>query len=442
MCRWFKIFLFILILKSFSASSQTYWKVENEHGDEILLTLTVNNTKNTFEAFTRKDALKDLAGIFTYTLAKAAGKLKYPEIVFIEGKSQIKKDTLLLNGDFYYFDKHFLFSSTIADSKFEGRYIDNKGRSHRLAGTKMPDAKPIKDYAAMINTTFLLTEKNIINTGWLKSDEWSDFKKKANDLKSKISDDYELAATFFWLGKKLPFAPFEINKERPRIRTSGRKNSAGFKEIKPSVVYMDGNSLPVNQREMDSIAVNMNKKRYPNLIIDLRGNSRLGMLSANILISYTASQPFTPGVCITRNWSDKNAVIPLKEEYSKLFKSFMDGDFVPGSLYKETGRYLKIIPNEKNFKGKVFVLTDSRTSRVAEILTYVMKSSKMATIVGQKTAGNSILTGNLIINGEYDLTLPDCEFFTDDGKSLNNKGVEPDISKSGDEALNYVLSII
>ena len=262
MGKWIVLFILFLMLKSFSTSSQTYWKVENEHGDEILLTLTVNTYKNTFEAFTRKDALKDLAGIFTYTLAKAAGKLKYPEIVFIEGKSQIKKDTLSLNGDFYYFDKHFLFSSTVNDSKFEGRYIDNKGKSHRLAGIKMPDAKPIKDYATMINSTLSLTEKNIINAGWLKSDEWSEFKKKVNDLKSRISDDYELAATFFWLGKKLPFSPFEINKERPRLRSSGRKSGAGLREIKPSVAYMDGNLMPVNRREMDSIAVILNKKRY------------------------------------------------------------------------------------------------------------------------------------------------------------------------------------
>ena len=68
------LLLSFLVFQTFLASSQTFWKIENEHGDEILLTVEVNKEKNTFEAYSRKDALKDLAGIFTYTLAKAAGK--------------------------------------------------------------------------------------------------------------------------------------------------------------------------------------------------------------------------------------------------------------------------------------------------------------------------------------------------------------------------------
>ena len=83
-----------MLFQPFFTSSQTFWKVANEYGDEILLTLDLNREKNTFEAYTRKDALKDLAGVFTYTLAKAAGKLKYPEIVFIDGKTRSKNDSL------------------------------------------------------------------------------------------------------------------------------------------------------------------------------------------------------------------------------------------------------------------------------------------------------------------------------------------------------------
>lgn len=80
-----RILIFIVFAGlSINSFSQTYWKIENEYGDEILLTIEMNNAQNTFEAYTRKDALKDIAGTFTWTLAKTAGKLKYPEIVLIE----------------------------------------------------------------------------------------------------------------------------------------------------------------------------------------------------------------------------------------------------------------------------------------------------------------------------------------------------------------------
>ena len=436
------LLLSLLVIQSYLASSQTYWKIENEHGDEMLLTIDVNKDKNTFEAYSRKDALKELAGVFTYTLAKAAGKLKYPEIVFIEGKAQTKNDTLLLKGNFNYFDKQFLFSAALFSNQFNGRYVDNRGNPHPLKGIKVADSKPIRDYASMITAAFVLTEKSLVNPIWLKNDEWLDFKKKVNSLKLKISDDYELAATYFWLGKKLPFTPYEINKSRPHNKVNNRKNLAGIREIKTNSAFFDGNSIPANQHEMDSLSVIVTQKGYQNLIIDLRGNSRLSPVAANLLVNYLSDQPFNAGVYLTRRWSDNNNGHPKVHDYQKAFKGFSDKDYQTGQIYRENGRYLNIVPGAKTFRGRVYLLTDAKTSRVAEMVAYVLKERKIATIVGQKSAGVTFLTENLQINSEYDLVLPDCEFYSGDGKSLNKAGLEPDVMKSGDEVMKYVLSVI
>ena len=436
------LFSTLFVLFAHSGFSQTYWKIENEHRDEILLTLEVNKEQNTFEAFSRKDALKDLAGVFTYALAKAAGKLKYPEIVFIEGKTSTRKDSLFLSGTFNYFDKQFLFSAIVADSHFFGKYLDNKGRPHLLNGVKMSDLKPIRDYSTLINIAFSLTEKSLVNQVWLKSDEWLDFKRKVNGLKLKIADDYELAATCFWLGKKLPFSPYEIKKGGANNMSSGRKNHVSIHEINSSVALFEGNSLPGTQREMDSIAVIVYKTGYRNLIIDLRGNSRLSLASGNILINYLSDKQFNAGVYLTRRWSDHNSVIPKSPDYQKLFKSFKDSDSRVGELYKESGCYVAIIPGQHTFKGKVFLLTDSKTSRVAEMVTYVLNSRKIAIIAGQKTAGLTVLAESIKLDSEYDLLIPDCDFYTNEGRSLNNIGVEPDIPKSGDEVMKHVLSVL
>ena len=442
MTRFRIVLLSFLVLQSYLVSSQTYWKIENEHGDEILLTIEVNKEKNTFEAYSRKDALKDLAGIFTYTLAKAAGKLKYPEIVFIEGKAQTKNDTLILNGNFNYFDKQFLFSASVSSNYFNGKYLDSRGNPHPLKGAKVADSRPIKDYPSMITAAFVMTEKTLVNPVWLKSEEWLDFKKKVNVLKIRISDDYELAATYFWLGKKLPFSPYEITKTRPHNKVNKRRNQAGVRELKANTILFDANSLPVNQREMDSLALIVTQRRYQNLIIDIRGNNRLTPLTANLLISYLSDQPFNAGVYLTRKWCDHNSGIPLARDYPKLFKTFNGSDFPEGELYSEPGWYINITPGDNAFKGKVYLLTDSKTSKVAEMITYVIKGRKIATIVGQKTAGLTVLAGNLKLNSEYDLMLPECDFYTPEGKNLNKIGIEPDISKSGDEVMKYILSVI
>jgi hypothetical protein len=442
MDRYRFLLLTVLLLQPFLASSQTYWKVANEYGDEILLTLDLNREKSSFEAYTRKDALKDLAGVFTYALAKAAGKLKYPEIVFIDGKTWNKNDSLLLNGTFNYFDKQFLFSASILGNHFNGKYTDQKNRSHPLTGVKVADKKPIRNYESIVNTAFVITERSLFNSAWLLTDDWKEFKKRVNELKFKISDDYELAATFFWLGKKLPFSPYEMNKKRPDYPSAGRRNRPGIREVKSGTAFFEANSIPVNQKDMDSIAAIITTKGYKKLILDLRGNNRLTPVGANIIANYLSHKPFCAGVYLTRRWNDSNKTIPRGGDYQKLFRGFTDKDFRPDGLYKDPGRILDIVPGKSTFQGKVYVLADGKSSKVAEMLIYTLKKEKIATIIGQKTAGITYISENLMINDEFDLILPDSDFYTSDGKNLNRIGVEPDIVKSGDETMNYVLGLI
>jgi hypothetical protein len=433
-----KILLTILFIFSvFFSYSQTFWKIENEYGDEILLTINVNTAKKTFEAYTRKDALKDIAGSFMYTVAKTAGKLKYPEIVFIEGTTQQKRDSLILNGQFYYFDKQFVFSAAISGNSFKGRYIDrNKPRS--LIGTKMPNDKPIRDYVGIINSAFLITEKSLVNPVWLKSSEWGGFKRSINELKLVISDDYELAAAYFWLGKKLPFSPYEINKVNQR-KSTVRQRKVSVRELKPSVALLDANSLPVTKKEVDSVAVIIEKKGYSKLVVDLRGNYKQNPLAANELANYLSGRTITAGVYLTRKWFDSNIGLPKVQDYKRFFKDFFDGVYKPGELSKGQGYAVSIIPGKKVFQGKVYILTDSKTSKVFEALIDVLKKQKIATIVGQKTAGATWLTESLKINMEYDLILPVADYYTSEGKSLNKVGIEPDINVSGEDALTHIL---
>ena len=90
-----KLFLLsVAILLTLSAHAQSYWQIQNESGEELLLTIQINPTNHTFVAHTRKDALKEMAGTFTYMLAKTAGKLKYPEIVHSEGTITSQSDTI------------------------------------------------------------------------------------------------------------------------------------------------------------------------------------------------------------------------------------------------------------------------------------------------------------------------------------------------------------
>jgi hypothetical protein len=431
------LFLTVFLVLSFPVLSQTYWKVENEYADEILLTIEINKEKNTFEAFTRRDALKDIAGTFTWTLAKTAAKLKYPEIVFIEGTTQNKKDSIHLTGTFTYFDKQFPFSGSISGNHLQCEYID-RNRPRKLTGVKLPNNKPIKDYASIINSAFILAEKNLANPDWVKSDEWSEFKKKINELKPKIADDYELAAAIEWLGKKLLFSPFAINKTNPNSKPGENKNRAAIRELNSNTALFDINSLPDTKAETDSIAEIISKKSYQNLIVDLRGRNSISPCAANHLLNLISNKVGNAGVYLTRKWFSENASIPKAPEYSKVLKSFAETCITPNEFYKESGRTLAVSPIKKGFKGKVYVITDNRTSKVSEALVYLLKSDKQATIVGQKTVGSTVLVEQLPISKQFKLNVPVAEFYTPEGKTTNKDGIEPDVKVTGEDALKYI----
>ena len=431
------LLLMLFVLQSFCTFSQTWWKVENEYGDVILLTIELNTVKNTFTAYTRREALKDIAGSATFTLAKTAGKLKYPEIVFIEGTTRKKADSLLLTGTFTYFDKQFPFSGAIAGNSFRGVYTD-KNRQRKLTGVKMPNDNPLADYNMIISTALTTGEKYLADPAWIKSGDWQDFKKDLGELKPKIKDDYEMAAGITWLGKKLPFSPFEINKINLRSKTSEAPKTA-FREINTNSILFDVNSFPSTKTAFDSLIAIIAKKGYGNMILDLRGRNSINPAAANYFANFISKKTFTAGVFLTRKWFAGNPSVPDAKDFEKLFKSFGETGYKANSLYTEKGRIFKVIPAQNSFKGKVFVLTDSRTSKISEVLVNILKTEKMAVIVGQKTNGSALLSERLLVNKEFELILPVAEFYLSDGKKMEKNGIEPDIDHTEADPIQYIL---
>lgn len=303
----------------------------------------------------------------------------------------------------------------------------------------MPGDSPLADYRTIISSALNTGEKYLADPSWIKSGNWQDFKNDLGELKSKIKDDYEMAAATTWLGKKLPFSPFEISKIIPRTKNTGAKNVSSFRELNPKTVLFDANSVPATKTAFDSIADIIGKKGYETLILDFRGRSSINPAAANYFANFISKRIFTAGVFLTRKWFDSNLKIPEANQYEKLFKSFAETGYKVNSFTTEKGRTLKIVPSQNSFKGKVFVLTDSKTSKVSEVLVHILKTEKIAVIVGQKTNGSAFLVERLPVTGEFELIFPVAEFYPANGKPVEKNGIEPNKPVSKEDILQYVL---
>ena len=108
------------------------------------------------------------------------------------------------------------------------------------------------------------------------------------------------------------------------------------------------------------------------------------------------------------------------------------------SLSGEDGYYLKPVPASMVFHGKIYLLMDQRTSRISEAMAIWLKSDKLATLAGQKSAGIPMLFENFTIDNEFRINIPTAQFYDKSGKNWSGTGVDPDLA-TDEDALSFVL---
>ena len=274
----------------------------------------------------------------------------------------------------------------------------------------------------------------------IRSQEWLAFKHRVYDFLPKIADDYEMAATLFWYGRKISPTPFDIRKVKQGSRAQVKKE---FRPVSqgPRTAYLNLSELPAEQQEMDQFFNILLAEKYENLVIDARGRKNVRLISILFLADHLSSKPSIGGIYLTRKWTDAGKPVPAAADYTRLLKdSRILGD--RGELFSETGIYLKSQPASSIFRGKIYLLIDGRTSGLAEAFSAWMKKDRTAILTGQKSSGSPMYSENIPVDKDYSMVLQVARFFDSEGKSLSGRGTEPDIEISGPDILGSLLKKI
>jgi len=139
------------------------------------------------------------------------------------------------------------------------------------------------------------------------------------------------------------------------------------------------------RRFIDSSFVEINKKKLPNLIIDLRNNLGGDDSFSDYLVSYIADQPFRWYSEFTLKTS---AILKahVRENYDTndpFWQSVLTHE--DGSIYAYEFDEYKPQPIEKRFSGKVFVLINRQSHSQSAVTAAQIQDYKFATIVGEET---------------------------------------------------------
>src|SRR5438128_6817116 len=77
------------------------------------------------------------------------------------------------------------------------------------------------------------------------------------------------------------------------------------------------------------------------------------------------------------------------------------------------------------FHGKIVILVNEWTNSAAEMVASFAAEYRLATTVGNKTAGNVLGAANFRVGSGYWLRLPVFGWYTSQGSCLEGKGVSP-----------------
>lgn len=163
------------------------------------------------------------------------------------------------------------------------------------------------------------------------------------------------------------------------------------------------------------------------LIVDLRGNIGGGLGFAR-LASYLCPDKVPIGYSLTPSRQRKGFKTEEFERVvypdSKLGFALTLGRFA----FRDKSIFLLTQGlGPQPFHGRVVFLVNEWTNSAAEMVAGFASEKKLATIVGTKTAGNVLGATNAKVGGGYWLRLPVFGWYTTAGRSVEGRGITPDI---------------
>lgn len=418
--------------------AQTQWTITDPDNLNFMVTTEIN--ANEITGKTRENALKDYVSGLKYRLVKLATSLKYPEIVHFSGTFTDEEKTKF-SGTYDYLFNHYNCTGKITGDSISIVLLNqNNKRIKELRGFKnKPDLAAV-NYKEEVQQILQLTEKNLYDPKFITTKKWRDFKHTLTANANRITDDLEIQTGFQAIAQNFPFTHYYLLKTPNEERKA--KNFI-LSAINKETCVLKIKAFEGSRDKIDHLLDSISSKGYVNLIIDLRNNAGGTNETALPLMEFISEKPITGGIFPNQSWYQKFGRHPSITEYT-LFNEFTAGTLT--EFYKKAengyGVYIKSVPAARNFKGKVYVLTNQNTASTSEVVALALKENHLAVLAGKKTAGAVLSGKQFAISKTLSLFIPVNDYISYSGYRIDMQGIEPDITLKTSDELNELLKMI
>jgi C-terminal processing protease CtpA/Prc len=193
------------------------------------------------------------------------------------------------------------------------------------------------------------------------------------------------------------------------------------------IVYFPGPMGLQFAKELDAAITDLKHQGVSRLIIDLRGNIGGGLGLAR-LASYLCPGQIPIGHSLTasrlRTGYKKEDLPPVPMPRNKTELAWTLARF----LFRDKSIFLLTQGlGPQPFHNRIVLLVNEWTNSAAEMVAGFAAENKLATIVGNQTAGNVLGAANFEVGSGYWVRLPVFGWYTSKGDCLEGKGVSPDV---------------
>ena len=314
-----------------------------------------------------------------------------------------------------------------------------------VSGRRVETAQVIRDYTAAIHAFDDVVQSKIFAPEDLESSGYKQFRKVFGEIAAAAEDDIDMLFGFHLAWKNDPFSHFQLR----RSPQSAKEMFSYFDNYRvgfeAATVAIEGGTAVLKVRTMmgadtieqieaafDRIA----ESDVDTLIIDLRGNGG-GAFAVKPLVEHVIDEPLDAGYFLSQVWNRENDRLPTTDEVmaAKPWSGWSIVAFWEAVQSEEIMR-IQMQPAEPNFNGEVFVLVDNKTASAAEMAADALRASGVATLVGERTAGEMLSQSMFDVTDGFVVTLPVADYYSLQNGRIEGEGVMPHIGSSSEKALD------
>jgi hypothetical protein len=385
----------------------------------------------------RKDRDKVILGNFKARLFRFFQKRK--------NKNSMAVMELKENGKIYFLAMTMPLKEIekISDDTIKGNIYDN-GLTDKLGdfvavrtnltATNLP---PLAPYQQISDSIVAITEGKIYNPALVKNKGWLKFSDNIRSKSAKIDDDLEFMLLFFSQVNAVGFSHYSLLKTNIDLEKTFREPQINGEILAGNKVYLQFKTLSGRVEEIDSIFAQYVGYQY--YIIDLRDTPGGKFETTYKLASYLSQQQNKPAGIFAGRLYYEDAVF---RNNPTGFYVLQENDFSHFAAVLEEKQAVKIeFKSQHPLQSKICILTSNQTASSCEPLVYGLKGEKNIQIIGEKTAGAMLSPTVYPAGNGYFLIIPTADYLTQQGESIEGRGVQPDVKVKSEKALDFVLKI-